>query len=567
MSSNGHTTFIPTRQRKKLDSDVKPSPTWETEAAVVAQIIEDADKPMPPHLRKVFEQPPVYLTDKRLIGLTHMVRKRVELGRPVDSVVMAKLLEFVDYIDGDSKWYFKLHSYANSPAFAEMEAERLVDEANRRDMLRILEQINANVTDLAVMRSGVSLLYRSFQKFDEELAPNTRPQLRTITESLTDPLPLRPSVIHGVLRRSDIMTLSAPPKVSKSWNLLAMGLCMHAGIPWPGHETERTPILYCNFELHASDWDRRIKVLCEALGIDKPDPEYFCSLNCRGFDTTHRVILPQIAELTSNGRFGAVLVDPSYLLYDEEMEENSNADIARLLRYVTRVATPGEFAVVFSGHFPKGNAAARAAIERSSGASTWGRYPDCITSMTPINEEGDNEYALEFSLRAHVAVDPRLIRWKYPLMVVDESVSADEVREMIASKSKQQKPKGAPRKRLTKDVYVSRLPRDGTYDITQPRHGVLSGAQEREVFLDLGYHLSEIRPARELAVEAGFAKVCRSTSRSHEVFIGSPTAISLWEPKLMALELAEKERRIELKKGLNLPFENPSDLALKITQP
>lgn len=549
MTRNSHVKLLPPALLTEKDRSV-----------VVAELIHAGHEPLPDHVKAVLEQPEIYMNDDRLVKVVYMVRRWRETKRPISLETIGAQLEALDYFDGDPTWFSKLASYGGTIWEADLRAERLIEEYYHREVFKALEKIIDERADLTLIESGVNYLSRVFDTRRNQLTKKElMPQLRSIGESMTSPLPLRDPVVHGVLRRGDIMTINGPPKACKTWNLAALGLCTHAGRDWFGHRTEKIPVLYCNFEVHASDWDRRLITLCEALQVD-PDPHYFYSLNCRGYDTTHSMIFPMIRELTRERHFGLVIVDPSYLLYDEEMEENSNADISRLLRYVTGIAAPGNFAVAFGGHFAKGNAASRSALDRQSGANTWARYPDCIASITPLKDDSD-EYALEFILRSYAAVPRRFLRWEYPIMKVDDSVTPEEVAEMISKKGRGKTKQGVEKNKkpmFGPEFIAGLLPRMGTFDVRFPEKGVRTAMQLREALIAQGCPKSEVANVLQTATDAGVIQMIREKKQAQgsRRFYGHPDTLKLFEDFMQEQALQEaittEENRLDLKRKIKL---------------
>jgi hypothetical protein len=74
-------------------------------------------------------------------------------------------------------------------------------------------------------------------------------------------------------------------------------------------------------------------------------------------------------------------------------------------------------AVVMAHHFAKGNSSAKEAIDRISGAGVWGRDPDSIVVLTPHEEA--HCFTRTSILRNHPPQAERVLRWEYPLLVVD----------------------------------------------------------------------------------------------------------------------------------------------------
>jgi len=244
-------------ERKRLGP---PSPTWDSEAVVVATIIEQGGESLMPNVLKVFNRSSDCLTDHKLVSVLQMVRSRRALGKPVDMMVIQKQLSFVEYLGDASNWYFKLCAMASTPGLADLEAERLLEESNRRSILTAIESLNEDVTDLSVVKSRIRFLSKCVDAIDAD----EHDDVQTVADSSVQGinlsqviLPTRKSIIGTFLKAGDVGFLYARRGVGKT--LFAFELARLATLGGKLHNWKSdggNTVLYVDCEM---PWDDMVK--------------------------------------------------------------------------------------------------------------------------------------------------------------------------------------------------------------------------------------------------------------------------------------------------------------------
>ena len=111
-----------------------------------------------------------------------------------------------------------------------------------------------------------------------------------------------------------------------------------------------------------------------------------------------------------------IIIDPTYkLLFSRD--ENRAGDIASLMNEFEMMAVRTGAAVAFSAHYSKGNQAQKESIDRIGGSGVFARDPDSILNFTR-HEEPDC-FTVDMALRNHPPQNAFVVRWEYPLFVVD----------------------------------------------------------------------------------------------------------------------------------------------------
>jgi len=227
-----------------------------------------------------------------------------------------------------------------------------------------------------------------------------------------------PELIKDILYQGGKMSFSAPSKMGKTWSLAHLGISLSSGLDWFGFKTTETRVLFINPELQKFSFEKRIQKIARNLGAKL---ENFDHITTRGKGLASNKLIPLLEKRVKAGQYGAILLDSIYKLYPEGTEENSNSDIGRFFNCLDKLADRSGAAIIFSHHYSKGNQSNKAAIDRSSGAGTWGRDPDTIVSVT--QNEKENCYSVDFSLRDFPPMQSVGIRVNWPNVSRDTSIN------------------------------------------------------------------------------------------------------------------------------------------------
>lgn len=253
------------------------------------------------------------------------------------------------------------------------------------------------------------------------------PSIQTLQELADNPPPAPKVLIEGLLHRGSKMMLASNSKAMKSFNLLNLALSVAAGCDWMGFQATQGKVLYINLELQSWSIPQRMAAIVakrQASVNLKGSLSNMSFWNLRGHSCDIAALRPKLEEQLQTG-YDLIIVDPIYKLMGAR-DENSAGDIGELLNELERFAIKADAAVVFAHHFAKGNAAAKDAIDRSSGSGVWGRDPDCIISMTQHEEE--ECFAVEAIVRHFPRPAPFVVRWIYPVFLKDTDADASKLR-------------------------------------------------------------------------------------------------------------------------------------------
>ena len=285
------------------------------------------------------------------------------------------------------------------------------------------------------------------------------PQIEDAAELLSKPIPLPDDVIEGILHCGAKMVCGGASKSYKTWLLADTAVSVATGTDWLGRfPTKRGRVLYINLEIQSAFFANRIKTICDERQLTI-SPGYFTVWNLRGFACDLTKLLPRLLRGIGRDDYMLIVIDPVYKLLGAR-DENKAGDIATLLNEIEALAVKTGAAVLFGAHYSKGNQASKEVIDRVGGSGVFARDPDTILNFT--RHEQPDCFAVEATLRNHPPIPPFVVRWQYPLFVVENELDPMRLK----------KPAGAAVKQFRAEQLIDLL--------TRP----MSAAKFRKVALD-----------------------------------------------------------------------------------
>lgn len=224
---------------------------------------------------------------------------------------------------------------------------------------------------------------------------------------------LRPVVIDGLLRETEVCNVIAAPKVGKSYLVGSMGLSIASGRPWLGMDVAEGEVLFLDNELHPELTTSRLRAIARGMEIDErtlDDRVQVLSLRGRNVDIH---TLGQFFDDITQGRFKLVVIDALYRLLPSGTSENDNAAMTSLYNRFDEFAAKLGSAIVLVHHSSKGDQSTKGITDVGSGAGSISRAADTHVAIRP--HEQDGLAVLEAVTRSFRQPSPLSIRWEYPL--------------------------------------------------------------------------------------------------------------------------------------------------------
>lgn len=275
------------------------------------------------------------------------------------------------------------------------------------------------------MRIQHELLPSQGPRVTPDVIPKPLPPIQHAWDLMAKPPMVPPELIEGLLHRGCKMLLGGTSKSNKSWCLAELSVCVASGQPWWGKRTRQSRVLHLNFELPRWAIAQRF----QAIGNERPECAGFLEnlyvWNLRGHQADFRILRPKLEERLTASEFGLIVLDPAYKVLGGR-DENSNGDVADLMNEFENLAQSSGAALAIAHHFAKGDSTAKQAIDRMSGAGAWARDPDSILVLTPHEEE--DCFTVTSILRNLPRLDDFVVRWDFPLMMVDPRLNPEALR-------------------------------------------------------------------------------------------------------------------------------------------
>ena len=228
-----------------------------------------------------------------------------------------------------------------------------------------------------------------------------------------------PYVVTNFIREGEVGALIAPPKSRKSWIAADLAICVAAGLSWfERFPCEQGRVLLVDNELQPGDLGARINAVCQGHGFSPLEvADRIDVLTLRESETPIDEVMAQLA----SSSYKLTIWDALYMMLLDDMDENSNSDMSKLLRIFRRFATKSRAATVFVHHTAKGKQDGKKSIDMGAGAGVIGRAPDAHMTLLE-DEENEDRYAVRFSLRSSARPAPFVVEWNPRLWRYEQAI-------------------------------------------------------------------------------------------------------------------------------------------------
>ncbi len=298
-----------------------------------------------------------------------------------------------------------------------LELSRACDLYRTADHIKAALNAGQSTTDVAPLLEGLQA----------DAGSGTAASQAIISASdLVDTFPnLRPYIIDGLLRQGETMNLIAAPKIGKSWMLLAMLLCITAGLCWLGRQCQRRCVLLVDNELHPETLARRVNAVAAALGIDLASiADTFHILSLRG-KSQNLATMDKFFRHIKPAQYAVIAIDALYRALPPDCEENSNEDMRDVYNRIDRFAESTGAAFVLVHHSTKGLQSDKGVTDVGSGAGAISRTVD-VHCVIRAHEETDCA-VMESRIRSGAQPEPLGLRWGYPIWVPDPDLDVERL--------------------------------------------------------------------------------------------------------------------------------------------
>lgn len=300
-------------------------------------------------------------------------------------------------------------------------------------------------------KQGVNFVPESVQRYVAQAYANHAPATTTPAAAMpadplppwdnirsSNPRPLAPEVMHGLLRRGQIGVLGAKGKGTKTYLTLrqAIELCM--GGEFLGAKCEACTVLFVDVEVGESELDHRVAWICNELGYNKQEVDArltvwsLMDVVVQDANGEHAPNIDDIltSVLIRRGRFDVIFLDSAANFLPPGIDENSNSGVTLFFGKVRALCRATGGCCWLVHHFGKGPQGDRDGADMLRGASAWLDRPALAYVMrelfppsgTPSDFLADGERAFEVecvAMRSFRWPDSVRLIWSWPTHRVD----------------------------------------------------------------------------------------------------------------------------------------------------
>lgn len=275
--------------------------------------------------------------------------------------------------------------------------------------------------------------------------------------------PLKPELIHDILRRKHKLIFVSGSKAGKSFTLIQLSVCIAEGQTWMGYKCEQGKVLYINLEIDRESFLHRIEKVYRALELTPSGN--LTAITLRG----QRIDIDSLMSLIPKEQYAAIIIDPFYKLGVED--ENAAGDVAKFCCALDTISEKYDAAIIYCHHHSKGEQSGKNSMDRASGSGVFARDADAMIDLLElafppeyednIKEKYGNDCIpckMDFTLREFPRKDPKTCFFSYPLLYedkdrwLDNAHAADVERRRAAGRQQ-----GALENQLKKENNISDL--------------------------------------------------------------------------------------------------------------
>jgi hypothetical protein len=251
---------------------------------------------------------------------------------------------------------------------------------------------------------------------EEAAPPQDEPKRRAMSlgKLLTSFPEMRPPLVEGLLRRSEVLNCIAPPKVGKSWLVNSLGIAHAMGQAWLGFGMHRGKVMIVDNELHPETSATRLRASASAMRVPVDALEGSLEiLNLRGHLRDFNAFEETVLEQVEGRDFSMVILDAFYRFLPKDVDENSNGAMANIYNQLDKWAERLGVAFVLVHHTSKADQSGKEVVSVGAGAGSMSRAAD--THLILRHHRLEHHVVVDAAVRSWPKIEPRVLRFDYPL--------------------------------------------------------------------------------------------------------------------------------------------------------
>lgn len=390
----------------------------QAEAGVIGAVLLDAERMQLPYVARL--QPADFYDDAH-VRVWEIIREQREQRKPLDlQVLVRKIAEQPGEPLGHA-FIAKLIDDAGTGYAADYFAEQLLDKSKLRRQWRFAQKLADQISH-GLPSDDVAGYIEQHVETERTRGEGGEFVLRSFREMSKKVKGMKPIVIDGLLRESEVANLVSVPKIGKSWMVGGLLLSVSTGKDWlHKHPTTAGNVLLIDNELHEETISDRIPRIAEAMGIEREQYVDRLHVHCLRGRMLDINSLATLFNRIEPGKFKLVVLDALYRLLPDGSEENSNSDVKSLYNRIDQYAERMKAAFVCVHHSSKGSQSGKATTDVGSGAGSQSRAADSHIVLREHEEPG--AIVLDGNVRSFPPIEPFCLRWQFPVWHLAEDLN------------------------------------------------------------------------------------------------------------------------------------------------
>jgi hypothetical protein len=226
-------------------------------------------------------------------------------------------------------------------------------------------------------------------------------------------------VVLGLIDLLGRVAVVAQSKMRKSSYVLQLAFSIATGISFLGYEVKPMRTLIINGEIPPANYKKRLRKMIKSLGVAEANLENLLIANTS--EDTSVWNIDRILSLAKSLKAQVVIVDPFYLLIDDETDQTQ---VKNCVRKMKKFAQAG-ITLISVYHATKGKIGDKQTIDRISGSGIFAR--DCSTLISLCEHASEPDHAvMTCELRNHPPQPPKTIVFKDDAFHVADEVAPVE---------------------------------------------------------------------------------------------------------------------------------------------
>lgn len=220
--------------------------------------------------------------------------------------------------------------------------------------------------------------------------------------------PLKDPIIHGLLRRGEVMNIVAPPKCGSTCLAIQLSVAISSGEQWLGFETTKSTVRYVNGELHADAFIKKVSDVCGKRAVYPSECGFF-----RVAGPVKMSYLDKLKHMAvdSPDRVGILIVDPVDTILPDGFQPNDNGSVTNFYNELDAMALETGSAIVLIHRATKQST--KPLEDIGAGAVAYSRASD--THVALHKHASDGRYVFDAATRSFRSPKPFCIDFKYPI--------------------------------------------------------------------------------------------------------------------------------------------------------